>query len=419
MTTAYPPTTACRVCRGTDLEFVFSLGDQFVSDFVPYDRVRKVPSCRIDIDFCHGCKSAQQRYAVPAEKLYGGRYWYTSGTTATMRRALAVLADDARTAADLGPYDTVLDIGSNDGTLLRAYGCSTLNKIGVEPATNFADSGAAGVTTLVRAFWGDDACYAAVLAACRGVRPKVVTAAGMFYDMDDPHPFVRDVAKIMHPDGLFVAQLMCAKQTVANRDLGNFCHEHLVFYSMLSLSHLFDTHGLKIVRVEENGVNGGSYRVSARHKAFPQETTDASHAVADEVRLGLHDPETYRNLFAGFCRTRDECRAFVLNAFAFGRPVYAYGASTKGNLLLQWYGLDDLYLAGAADRNPEKHGLYTAGTGLPIRSEKDVRAADPAPAYMLVLPYAFLPEFQAREAKEDWRLRGGKFVVPLPEFKVV
>lgn len=411
------PRTTCRVCGSSDLTELFSLGEQYVSDF-PRPGDPLPPRVPITLDLCNACTLVQQRYTAPQDFLYTRHYWYRSGTTNTMRRALADVVDAAMSRVRLDPGDVVLDVGSNDGTLLRQYPKELgLVTVGVEPATNLAEEGRKGVSVFVPGFWPQD------VGCVFDGKCKVVTACGMFYDLEDPNAFVAGVARVLHPDGVFVAQLMCLKQTVQLGDVGNFAHEHLEFYSLLSLTELFRRHGLEVEDVEENAVNGGSYRLFVRHEKnlrtllATSGTRRLQKAWRVEEDMGLKNPATYRSFFQEMVRNRDECVAFLNAQIALDKEIWVYGASTKGNVIAQWYGFDRDSVTGAADRSPEKHGREMVGTRIPIFSEELMRRSKPD--FCVVLPYAFLNEFVDRESGYSWRKDGGKFVVPLPQFKVV
>jgi len=419
MSKPYTTRTTCRVCGSGDLAPLFSLGEQYVSDFVSRADATNLHRCPIDIELCRSCTLVQAKHTAPQELLYSRHYWYRSGVTETMRRALANVVRSAEDHVDLYAGDVVLDIGSNDGTLLRFWG-DGLVRVGVEPANNFRDCYEGLVH--IPEFWSYENYQTSQTVSWGGPKKaKVITACGMFYDLEDPNQFIASVAKVLAPDGVFIAQLMCLKQTLEAGDVGNFAHEHLEFYSLRSLTVLLDVHGLGIFDVEENDVNGGSYRVYCCHKGsrFVPCGTDASkrvvQAFSEEIKLELDNPVTYRRWLRLLLSNRDRCVEFIRKEVARGKKVWVYGASTKGNVILQWYGLDDGLISAAADRSPEKWGRFTVGTGIPIKSEAEFREAKPD--YALVLPYAFLTEFVERE--RDWLTGGGMFLVPLPEFKVV
>ena len=277
-----------------------------------------------------------------------------------MKAALRDVTEAAERVANLQDGDLVLDIGSNDGTLLRTYSKNVI-KVGVEPATNLAEEGAKGLDFFINDFWDYPAYYGTV-----GKCAKVITACGMFYDLEDPNRFIQDVASALAPDGVFIAQLMCLRNMVNIGDVGNFAHEHLEFYSLKALDWLLGHHGLEIFDIQINEVNGESYRLFIRHRGL--RWPDPKRVVKElmKTELELHKPEFYADFFYMLEHNKNKCVEFVQEAKRQGKTVWVYGASTKGNVILQYYGLDHTLIDGAADRSPEKHGLYTIGSGIKI-----------------------------------------------------
>lgn len=391
----------CRVCDSDKLSNVFSLGDMYISNFVESrDDGMKAP---LDLVYCENCTLLQLRHTAPQELMYSGFYWYRSGVTETMRKALLDITSTVEQMTSLSPGDVVLDIGANDGTLLATYQVSGLKKVGCEPAKNLIGELSKVTDCVINDFWNYQN-YQNLGAKLNFGKAKVITAIGMFYDMEDPNQFIADVQKSLTEDGVFVAQLMCLSSMLKTNDLGNICHEHLEYYSLESLKHLFEKNGLEIFKIEENSVNGGSYRIYARHHKGTGIPFDEHFTTKD-----------YLDFFDRINENRKKCVDFIKQEVAKGKKVYIYGASTKGNTILQHYGLDNTLITAAAERSPEKWGKFTVGTMIPIVSEEDARRAKPD--YFLVLPWAFFDEFYQRE--EKWREGGGKFIVPLPEFRVV
>ena len=419
-----PRRTTCRVCNGADLKELFSLGNHFVSDFVPARKVRSGVKCPLNLQLCVRCGLVQLEHTAPQELLYSRHYWYVSGTTQTMRDALRDVALAAQRLVPLQPWDIVLDIGSNDGTLLRNYPTNVLT-VGVEPAKNLAAEGARGIDVFVNDFWNVES-YTAALEKFIGHRDrhidgaKIVTACGMFYDLEDPSKFIRDVAAVLHEDGVFVAQLMCLKNMMDANDVGNICHEHLEYYSLQSLQYLYEKNGLQIFDVETNDVNGRSYRVYAKLQrsrlAIPPQCTDRLFEAMRIEERALGTPAVLWEWWHEQEANRKRCREFIELANANGKTVAIFGASTKGNTLAQWLGLTPELVPYAVDRSPSKVGLCMVGSGIPIMSEEEGRSM--MPDFALVLPYAFRKEFIEREADQEWRNRGGKFIFPLPHFEV-
>src|SRR3989338_5934762 len=395
--------TTCRLCGSGELRDVFSLGEQYVNDFIPPERIGQGLKAPLELVLCGKCSLLQLRHTAPQELLYSRFYWYRSGVTDTMRRALR---DITRTIEEMVPLkagDVVLDIGANDGTLLASYSVPGIRKVGCEPADNVVEMLRKNADYLMHDFWNYER-YMELADQWGFGKARVITAIGMFYDLEDPHKFISDARKALTDDGIFVAQLMCLRPMLEKNDVGNICHEHLEYYSLDSLKYLFETNGLEMLKIEENDVNGGSYRIFCRHYRGSGITYDEKFSIEDLMAFA-----------ARVEGNRDRCVAFIRREVARGKRVYVYGASTKGNVILQYYGLDHKLITAAAERSPEKWGKYTVGTWIPIVSEEEARKAKPD--YFLVLPWAFFDEFYARE--KDWRAQGGKFIVPLPEFRGV
>jgi len=224
----------------------------------------------------------------------------------------------------------------------------------------------------------------------------------MFYDMEDPGQFVRDAQRVMTHDGIFIAQLMTLKPMIQQNDFANICHEHIEYYSYPSLVYLFEKNGLEIFKVEENSINGGSYRLYAR-----------------KLRKGsikYREPKFNYKSFAKKIETnKKRCVEFIRKEAKRGKVIYGYGASTKGNTILQYYKLGPKDVTAISDKSPEKWGKYTVGTMIPVVSEAKARKVNPD--YFLVLPYAFLKTFIERE--RAWLRQSGKFITCIPNFKVI
>lgn len=395
--------TTCRLCGSNKLEDVFSLGDQYINDFVPKEKIGKGLKAPLELIICNNCSLLQLRHTAPQELLYSRHYWYRSGVTDTMRRALREITEEIESMISLKAGDVVLDIGANDGTLLSTYTVKGIHRVGCEPANNLIDLLRQNADYVIPDFWD----YSIYLNRTRewGIgKAKVITAIGMFYDLEDPNKFIKDAQQALAEDGIFIAQLMCLGPMIEKNDVGNICHEHLEYYSLDSLKYLFESNGLEMFKIEENEVNGGSYRIFARHYK--------GTGIPYEEKFTLEDIMAFTRRIE---ENRQQCVSFIKEQVAQGKKVYVYGASTKGNVILQYFGLDHTLITAASERSPEKWGKYTIGSWIPIISEEEARKAQPD--YFLVLPWAFFNEFYERE--KEWRSRGGKFIVPLPTFRVV
>ncbi len=238
---------------------------------------------------------------------------------------------------------------------------------------------------VLKNFWNSKD-FLKILKSKKIKKPKLITAIGMFYDLKNPSKFVADVAKVLDDDGVFIAQLMCLKAMLNKKDLGNICHEHLEYYSYYSLKYLFEKNGLKIFKMEENDINGGSYRIFCK-KSIAQSIVHKENTNLFEIKKFIRRIEL----------NKKKCLNFITDANKKKLKIFIYGASTKGNTLLQHYGINHKLIEFAADRNPEKWGKYTIGSGVKIISEEKARSLKPD--YFFVMPYAFIKEFIKREKK--------------------
>ncbi len=413
--------TTCRVCAGA-LVPVLSLGEHYVSDFVAPDAPDGLRA-PLELMLCRRCHLLQLKHTVPAEALYRN-YWYRSGTNKTMRDALADIANAAERLIHLGAGEAVLDIGCNDGTLLASYKTGGVFKIGFDPAENLAGWSRPVADRIVISFF--DSIPFTRDSQLSAYRPKIITSIAMFYDLEDPKQFISDIKAVLHPNGLWIVQMSYLPMMLKQNEVGNICHEHLEYYSMQSFEYLLGLFDLEIVDVELNEINGGSLRAYIRHRGadgsvFGDATyrglaAERVRAMREnEIKLGLDDTRTYAEFAFWVERIKSDVVDFIRTQVGKGKKVYVYGASTKGNTVLQYFGLDRTLITAAAERNPDKWGKVTVGTRVPIVSEDAARAAKPD--YFLVLPWHFVEEFQARE--KHYLLAGGRFILPAPRFALI
>jgi len=409
----------CRVCGNQSMQSIFSLGDLYVSNFLSEgEEGDKAP---LDLVLCSvedgGCGLVQLRHTTPHEALYRN-YWYRSGINRTMTDELNGIARKAESLVRLKADDYVIDIGANDGTLLRGYTTEGLNRIGYEPARNLEQYNTKGTTKIFPDFFNHPVWEKTL----GSIKAKVVTAIAMFYDLEDPNLFVSDVAKCLDDNGVFIIQMSYLPLMLETNEVGNICHEHVKYYSLFSMENLLKRNDLEVMDVELNEINGGSFRLYIRHKGKGKKMSvpiGANVRVASlreyEKKLGLGDKKVYDDFVKRVEEIKEKTVALIKKEVAVGKKVYVYGASTKGNTVLQYFGLDDKLIGAAAERNPDKWGKKTVGTNIPIISEDQARAEKPD--YFLVLPWHFLAEFRERE--KDYFAAGGKFIVPFPEFEII
>jgi len=328
-----------------------------------------------------------------------------------MRGALEDIVVKACEIANPRSGDLVVDIGCNDGTLLRAYKSSGIRRVGFEPAKNLIQDARRGTDYIFNDFFEFDLFKETFPDS----KAKIVTSIAMFYDLDDPTGFVTDVAKTLEPEGVWVIQQNYLPTMLEQNGFDNIGHEHLTYYSLQTLSRLLIDHGLEIFDVEKNDVNGGSFRTYVSHKGrFPLRES-VRRLKESETKLFSRRPSIYREFATNVRMLGLQLRKFVRNEVKAGKRIYVYGASTRGNTILQYCKLDHHLIEKATDANPEKWGRKTPGTGIPIVSKEEARKDKPD--YFLVLPHHFLGEIRSQES--DYLCSGGKFIVPLPKFKIV
>ena len=404
----------CRSCNGKDLRKVLSLGNLYISNFVnkPHQGIKEP----LDLVVCKNCSLVQLKHNAVDPNLLYRHYWYKSGMNKTMIDALTDIVQKIEKLVIFEPDDLVLDIGANDGTLLRSYQSRHLIRVGFEPASNLIPEAEVFSDKIINNFFN----YSDFHASFHGKKAKIITSIAMFYDLEKPNRFVADIAKILAKNGIWVNQMAYLPSMLELNAFDNICHEHIEYYSLLSLENLLRRHGLEVFDVELNDVNGGSFRVYIKHKGltfspFINAQDRINTLRKKEKDLLLDTMKPYQEFEQRVLSQKHTCVDFIQSVVKKGKQVCVYGASTKGNTLLQYYGLTHQQIKSAAERNPSKWGLKTIGTGIPIKSEVDVRAEKPD--YLLILPWHFLKEFMERE--HEYLKNSGHFIVPLPNFRVI
>jgi SAM-dependent methyltransferase len=400
---------------------VLSLGDQYIAGAFAEPDGEQPVSRRIPLDLVRcdmtrneeGCGLVQLRHTVPGAILYRS-YWYRSGVNRTMTRNLHEIAAQAEAMVGLHPGDLVIDIGCNDGTLLDGYHAADLKYLGFDPSDVSRYAVAKGYD-VVRDFYS----YEHLSQRHVDRKARIVTSIAMFYDLEYPRAFVEEVARALADDGVWVMELHYLPSMLDMNQFDAIVHEHLEYYSLAVIERLLGEAGLRVVRAELNDINGGSVRLFIRNAArFAPEGDDAEALQQLRVRefeMALDAPEPYERFAAAAEQAREDLITVCRDLVEEGKTIHVYGASTKGNTILQYAGIDRSLVPYAADRNPDKHGSETIGTKIPIISEE--RSRELAPDYYLALPWHFLDEFLERE--HDFLQRGGQFIVPMPEVRIV
>jgi len=398
----YTTRTTCRLCEGP-LEDILNLGDIHLSTFLGIDD-ELPPKAPLDLVRCVDCNLFQLRHTVDQDAMYS-KYWYKSGLNNSMREALHNVVDCVQLRKELQQDSVVLDIGANDGTLLGYYPYQVI-KVACEPS-NIADE-IVTADIIINDYFTAGNYFDSIHR-----KADVITAIAMFYDLEDPHIFVEDLKKVLADEGLLVIQMMDLMSMLKTGDFPNLCHEHLEYYSLSVLEALLWEHGLQIFDVEYNNVNGGSLRVYARHTDQIQEAPILREALEKEEQFFSTYPLS--NFKEHVRSVHQKIFAFVTGAHSLDAKVAVLGASTKGNTMLQYFGLTDKLIDHAAEVNPDKYGKRTVGTNIPIISEQESLIRHPD--YYLVLPWGFADFFV--EKLKPYLQKGGSLIVPLPQPRVI
>lgn len=371
-----------------------------------------VPTGDLELVKCEKCDLVQLGHSFDLNLLYGQNYGYRSGLNGSMVRHLNNKVQKILKTVDLVDGDLVIDIGSNDGTTLRAYPDRNLEFVGIDPTGVKFKSYYPSDVRLIPDFFS----ASLVKKEYKTTKAKVVTSFSMFYDLEDPVAFMRDVEEILHPEGIWVFEQSYLKAMLDTNSYDTICHEHLEYYGVKQIVNMAEQVGLKILNVEFNDVNGGSFSVVAAKKSskLPQDLKNIESILNEEEKIGLYSKATFQQ----FSKRVEAHRAFVKKFFqwtnAERKRVVGYGASTKGNVLLQYCGITGKEMPCIAEVNEDKFGSFTPGTLIPIVSEAAAKRM--YPDYFFVLPWHFKAGILNRE--REFQEKGGKFIFPLPDFNI-
>lgn len=409
----------CRVCGSSALTKVINLGDQhlqgsFIKPGKEIPPMRKIPLSLVRCDPMRdekACGLLQMEHTVPPDVLYSA-YWYRSGTNNTMRNHLKGIVDEAMAIIDK-PSATVLDIGCNDGTLLGFYP-DDFTKFGVDPS-DVAQEITGNVTVVQDMFPSAELFERLNAKTC-----DIITSIAMFYDLEDPNFFTKEINRILSPDGIWVFEMSYMPMMLKMNSYDTICHEHIEYYSLSVIEYILKQADMKVVNVSLNDINGGSLRCYATHtSSFKHKKAEFSHNIKamrqEEFDLELDTDKPYKHFQERINVHREGLNALLKKLKNEGKRIHIYGASTKGNTILQWCGIDHRIIEYAAERNPDKYGALTLGTDIPIISEEESRAMNPD--YYLVLPWHFKTEFLERE--KQTLEKGIGMIFPLPTIEII
>jgi len=410
--------TTCRVCGSGSLKKVIDLGPQYLQgSFVKPGK--EMPSNRkIDCTLVrcnpeedeNACGLLQMEHSVPPEILYAA-YWYRSGTNNTMRNHLKDIVDSVKATVSGIKNPLVLDIGCNDGTLLGYYPKNFI-KYGCDPSDVAQEVKEA---TVVQDIFPSEELFKLL----EGKKLDVITSIAMFYDLESPVDFVKGVSRFLASKGVWVFEMSYMPKMLELDSYDTICHEHLEFYSLAVLEKILEMGGMKIFKISFNDINGGSIRCYATHANNSSHDKKENYHLINEIRqkefdLELDTDKPYVEFQQRIEKLKVELYDLLVKLKKENKKVHIYGASTKGNTILQWCNIDHTLVDFAAERNPDKFGASTLGTNIPIISEEESRAMNPD--YYLVLPWHFREEFIERE--NETLAKGTAIIFPIPVINI-
>ena len=409
---SYTQIEQCRIGGGKTLIPVLDLGEQQLTGVFPRTTTTPVTSGPLRLVWCPQSGLLQLEHSYDLAEMYGDNYGYRSGLNGSMVRHLNQKIRELERLSELSPGDVVLDIGSNDATSLKAYTIPGLTRIGIDPTG-----------TKFRQYYPDDiklvpdffSAAAYKNASQKGA--KIVTSVAMFYDLEAPINFAREVESILAPGGIWHFEQSYMPSMLRMTSYDTVCHEHLEYYSFAAVKYILEAAGLRAIDVKMNAINGGSFAVTAVRRDDRRRGQEAvlDWLLKQEERMGLNTPRPYRDFEERVYRHREDLMRLLTALAADGKKVFGYGASTKGNVVLQFCGVTTKEMPVIAEVNTEKFGTFTPGTHIPIISEAEARAMKPD--YFLVLPWHFKEGIVQREA--EFLASGGRMIFPFPEIEII
>jgi hypothetical protein len=402
----------CRASGSKNLVSVLNLGIQSLTGVFPRTADTPITAGPLELVWCPDSGLLQLNHSYDPNEMYGDNYGYRSGLNQSMVQHLQGKVRRLVAFAGLKSGDVVLDIGSNDATLLKSYQVPGLERIGIDPTGAKFRQYYPSDIQLVPDFFSRSN-FERVCAK----KAKIVTSIAMFYDLEDPTEFARQIAAVLADDGIWHFEQSYMPSMLRTNSYDTICHEHLEYYSLTALVGILEAAGLRLLDVQMNAVNGGSFAVTAAKPRSPHKANSAMvhWLIEQEKRMGLDTPRPFRDFEERVFRHREDLRRLILTLVKDGKKVLGYGASTKGNVLLQFCGLTPEEIPAIAEVNPDKYGCVTPGTHIPIVSEQEARAMNPD--FFLVLPWHFKNGIIERE--REFFERNGKMIFPFPEIEIV
>jgi len=416
----YKRITECRICGNKNLVSLLNLGEQALTGIFPTSKEDIITSGPLELVKCHPlkegdkvCHLVQLNHSYESSEMYGLNYGYRSGLNQSMVRHLREIVAYATTLVSLSEGDLIVDIGSNDSTLLQSYPTNKkFHFLGIDPTGKKFAKYYPDYIQLVPDFFS----AAAVQKNAPGKKARIITSIAMFYDLEEPNLFVKEIFDSLSDDGIWVFEQSYLPLMLSTNAYDTVCHEHLEYYALEQIKWMMDKAGFRIIDVALNDTNGGSFRVTvAKEKSVHPVSDSVMKIVEKEKQMGLTTLKPYEEFKQNISKHKQELSELVSKLEKDGKKVFGYGASTKGNVILQYCGFTTKEIPYIAEVNEDKFGHYTPYTHIPIISEKE--ASTMKPDYYLVLPWHFRKGILEKE--KEFRKNGGKFIFPLPSIEIV
>jgi len=409
----YTEIKRCRISDSENLVSILDLGNQALTGVFPKEESEIVESGPVELVWCPDSNLVQLKHSFDPDQMYGENYGYRSGLNSSMVTHLEKKVVLLESQYPLNDNDVVLDIGSNDATTLKAYKKGNVHKIGIDPTGGkFLEFYDKNIDLVVDFF------SATAYQTVTNRKAKIVTSIAMFYDLEDPVKFAGDICEILDDDGVWHFEQSYLPSMLHTNSYDTICQEHLEYYSIASIENILEQVGMKIIDVTLNDINGGSFAVTAAKEGSSKHTTPSVEAKwlrEQELRIGLNSIEPYLEFAKRVEQHKEDLNRLLEGLKQSGKTILGYGASTKGNVMLQYCGITSDLMPAVVEVNPDKFGSYTPGTKIPIISEQEAR--DLNPDYFLVLPWHFKNNILPRET--SYMMNGGKFIFPFPHISVI
>jgi NDP-4-keto-2,6-dideoxyhexose 3-C-methyltransferase len=402
----------CRSCNSTNLIFLFTLGNLAFTGKFP-NKKQNIPKAKLTLVMCGKCKLVQLDRNFNQNYLYGKDYGYRTGINKTMTEHVKLVAKGAQKKMKLSSGEMVLDIASNDGTLLNSYSDRSIIKVGIDPLIYKYKKYYKKINYSFSNFFSEKI----IPKKLKIKKFKIITALSMFYDLPRPNIFLNDIKKILHKDGIFILEHADLYSIYKNNVFDTICHEHLEYYSSTVIFEMLKKHKLEVFDHKFNNINGGSsqYHICHKNSKFKINKKKIKRIIDLEKKIKLSNVSTFKKFFKKIINTKKKLNSLIGKINKKNQIIHGYGASTKGNVLLQYLNIQNKTIEYIAERNPKKFNKFTPSTRIKIISEKESRKKNPN--YYLVLPWHFKNEILVREKKI--RAKGCKFIFPLPKLTIV